>query len=245
MLLTANARRFISPSQRLIDLHVRAGYRRDRFDLVPYGLDEEVQAPKHPEIRAIIGSAAEHNTVVFAGGGMRTKGVGVLIKALPAMIREVPRLRVVVVGGGEPAFLNQLRAYAPVVRVLNYVPFGEMRMLFGSAQLAVSPSTWQDNSPVVIYENQQMGTPTVGTNAGGIPELIRDGETGYLFDMGNADALAQKVAAHFAKPPETRRRMRIQCAADAREKRSLPRHINAILGVYARAMGAGVRVKAT
>jgi glycosyltransferase involved in cell wall biosynthesis len=238
MLGTANARRFISPSQRLIDIHVQAGYRRARFDLVPYGLDEEIQSPKNAAIRAIIASAAEHNTVVFAGGGMRTKGVGVLLKALPAMIREVPRLRVVVVGGGEPVFLNQLRAYAPVVQVLHYVPFGEMRMLFASAQLSVSPSIWQDNSPVVIYENQQMGTPTVGTNAGGIPELIRDGETGYLFEMGDADGLAARVIGHFARPPESRRRMRFECAADAREKRSLAQHVKAVSAVYARAISA-------
>lgn len=237
MALTSNARRFISPSQRLIDIHVRAGYRPHRFALVPYGLDEEIQAPKNADIRAIIASASEFNTVVFAGGGTRTKGVEVLLKALPAMIRDVPRLRVVVVGGGEPAFLNQLRAFAPSVRVLNYVPFGEMRMLFGSAQLTLSPSTWHDNSPVVIYENQQMGTPVVGAAVGGIPELLCEGETGYLFPAGDAEALAGKVIAHFARPPEARRRMRLQCAAAARGQRSLARHIETTRLVYVRALG--------
>jgi len=236
-LLSANARRFISPSQALIDIHVGAGYRRDRFDLVPYGLDEEIQAPTHPDVRAIIASASEFNTVVFAGGGMRFKGVAVLLDALPAMLREVPRLRVVVVGGGEPAFLAKLRAFAPAVRVLNYVPFGEMRMLFGSAQLAVSPSIWHDNSPVVIYECQQMGTPTVGANAGGIPELVRENETGYLFELGDAEGLAKKVIGHFARPPDARRRMRLKCAAAAREKRSLSQHVTAIKAIYNVAMG--------
>ncbi len=237
-LLSANARRFVSPSQALIDIHVRLGYRRDRFDLVPYGLGEEIQAPTNPDVRAIIESAAEYNTVVFAGGGMRFKGVGVLLNALPALIQKVPRLRVVVVGGGEPAFLEKLRAFAPAVRVLNYVPFVEMRMLFGSAQLAISPSTWHDNSPVVIYECQQMGTPTVGANVGGIPELVREGETGYLFELGDAEGLAEKVIGHFARPPEARRRMRLKCAADAREKRSLSQHVKAVKAVYNAAMGS-------
>ena len=232
--LTANARMFISPSQRLIDIHVASGYRRERFTNVPAGLDEEIHAPTHPEVRDIIATAPEHNTLVFAGGGTRTKGVEVLLRALPILIRDVPRLRVVVVGGGESIFLDRLRAFAPAVRVLNYIPFGEMRMLFASAQLSLSPSTWQDNSPVVIYENQQMGTPVVGADIGGIPELIREGETGYLFPAGDADALAQKVIGHFARPPEDRRRMRLQCAADAREMRSLARHIESVKAIYGR-----------
>lgn len=235
--LTANARRFISPSQRLINIHIRTGYRPQRFALVPYGLDEEIQTPRNSGIRNIISTASEFNTVVFAGGGTRTKGVEVLLKALPAMIERVPRLRVVVVGGGEPAFLNQLRAFAPTVRVLSYVPFGEMRMLFGSAQLTLSPSTWHDNSPVVIYENQQMGTPVVGANVGGIPELLREGDTGYLFPAGDADALAEKVICHFSLPPAARRRMRLQCVADARGKRSLALHIQATRAVYAGVLG--------
>lgn len=240
---TASARLFISPSQRLIDIHVAAGYSRERFVKVPAGLDEEVHAPTHPEVRDIIATAMEFNTLVFAGGGTRTKGVQVLLKALPTLIQSVPRLRVVVVGGGESVFLSQLRAFAPTVRVLNYIPFGEMRMLFASAELSLSPSIWQDNSPVVIYENQQMGTPSVGADIGGIPELIREGETGYLFPVGDANALAQKVIGHFARSPEARRRMRLQCAADARETRSLSQHIDAIRVVYARALG-GERLRA-
>lgn len=235
----AHVRRFISPSRRLIDIHAALGYARDRFSLVPYGLDDEVRAPAGEAVRRVIATAAAFQNVMYAGGGIRTKGIEVLLRALPLLKRRLPRLRLIVVGGGEPHFLDALRAHAPSVVVMDRVPFGDMRALFGSADLTVVPSTWHDNSPVVIYENLQVGTPVAGADAGGIPELIRDGETGYVFPVGDAAGLAEKVLTHFARPAAERRAMRARCARDAREHRTLPQHVAAVQGVYAQALADG------
>lgn len=58
------------------------------------------------------------------------------------------------------------------------------------ARATVIPSEWYENCPMSVIESKALGTPVIGANIGGIPELIRDGEDGLLFDAGNEDALA-------------------------------------------------------
>jgi glycosyltransferase involved in cell wall biosynthesis len=231
--LTANVKAFISPSQGLIDQHVRAGYAPGSFRLVPYGvIDERLTEPEHPMVLEVIDSAHAYRTLVFAGGGVEIKGAAVLIEAIPMMLRHVERLRIVVAGTGEERFLAQFRQYEPAVRFVGRVTFKEMRKLFAVADLTVVPSVWYENSPVVIYENFQVGTPVVGSAFGGIPELICEGKTGYLFPVGDAAELAEKVILHFARPSRERRRMRQQCIKQARSRLTMENHVMAVLQVY-------------
>ena len=230
--LTKNVATFIAPSQALIERHVEAGYSRARFRLVPYGFEEAaVPPPTHPAVAKILRSAAQQHTVVFAGGGVEIKGARVVLAALPTLLAQDERLRVVIVGG-ESELLTHFRQLGPRVQVLGRIPFQDMRALFAAADLSLVPSVWHENSPVVIYENSQVGTPVVGSAFGGIPELIDEGETGYLFPTGNATALAAQVAAHFARSPGERRRMRQRCVEVARTRLSLDRHLDALERIY-------------
>lgn len=236
--LTSNVARFISPSQALIDRHVEAGYARQRFRLVRLGFEERVpEEPNHPGIRSITYTAPQHRTIVFAGGGVEIKGAVVLLQAIPLLVGHVDCIRIVVAGGGEDGLLAQFRQFAPAVQVLGRVPFTEMRALFAAADLTILPSVWHENSPVVIYENLQAGTPIVGSAIGGIPELIDEGETGYLFPNGDASALAAKVIHHLNRPAYERRRMRQNCVMKARTHLTLENHLDGVLQVYQEVLG--------
>jgi len=236
--LTSNVKMFISPSQAVIDRHVEAGYMRQRFRLIRLGFEEgALEEPHHSGVRAVIGAAHRYRTVVFAGGGVEVKGANVLIQAIPMILRYVERLRIVVAGGGEKRLLAQFCQYAPAVRVLGWVPFGEIRTLFAAADLTLIPSVLHENSPVVIFESFQVGTPIVGSAFGGIPELIRDGETGYLFPVGDAAALAERVILHFARPAYERRDMRQRCVEEVRSHLTLERHLEGVLRVYQEVLG--------
>ena len=57
----------------------------------------------------------------------------------------------------------------------------------------VLPSEVYENCPFTVMESQMYGTPVLGANIGGIPELIRVGETGELFESGNATELKEKI----------------------------------------------------
>ncbi len=238
MRLTGAVARFISPSQALIERHVEAGYDRARFRRVPYGLDAPSLAPAaHLGIQRVIADAARRPTVVFAGGGVEIKGAAVVLAAIPQLLAATPDLQLAVAGGGEQALLQGYVPYVPDVHVLGSVPFMDMRALYAAADLTLVASTCHENSPVVIYENYQMGTPVVGSAIGGIPELIDEGRTGYLFAPGDAAGLAAKVAQHFRRPAWERRQMRQACVQKARGDLTLPHHLDGLQAVYAEVLG--------
>jgi glycosyltransferase involved in cell wall biosynthesis len=236
--LTSNVEVFISPSQAVIDRHVEAGYDARRFRLVRLGFEPDV--PKelsHSGLRTVTDTAHRHHTVAFVGGGVLVKGTRVLLDAIPMMLRHVERLRIMVAGGGEKMFLDRFRQYAPAVQVLGWVPFKEIRALFAAADLSVIPSVWHENSPVVIFENFQVGTPVVGSAFGGIPEFIHEGETGYLFPRGDAAALAEKIILHFARPAHKGRHMRQRCVQEIQTRLTLEKHLEGTLQVYREVLG--------
>lgn len=231
--LTSNTRVFVSPSQALIARHVEAGYAPDRFRLVRFGLEASLaEARSYPRFEQIVTTDSKHRTVVFAGGGVRIKGANVLLQALPGLLRCDKHLQVIVAGGGEKCILTQFHQYAPAVRVLGMVPFADMRILFALADLTLVPSVWHENSPIVIYESLHAGTPVVGSRLGGIPELIKDNETGYLCEVGDPAALAEAIAHHFSRSALERRLMRRRCVEAARTQLTLESHIQGIMKVY-------------
>jgi glycosyltransferase involved in cell wall biosynthesis len=61
------------------------------------------------------------------------------------------------------------------------------------AAFMVVPSEWYENYPMSVLESLACGTPVIGARIGGIPEIVRDGETGLLFESGNAEELADKI----------------------------------------------------
>jgi glycosyltransferase involved in cell wall biosynthesis len=237
--LVRNVRLFVSPSQKLADLHVAAGYDRDRFRVVPNAIEPaSFEPPSDPRVRAVIRERGLHRTLLFAGALVEIKGVPTLIEAVPLLARYVDRFRLIVAGEGEEQLAEALRQVGQSsVKLLGRVPFQEMRALYAAADLTVLPSTCYENSPMVIYESLLAGTPVLGSDIGGIPELIEDGVTGYTFPPGDAVALTAEVVQHLSRSALERRRMRRRCAEQARAELTLDRHLDRLQRVYAEAMG--------
>ena len=232
-----NVRFFTPPSRKLIDLHVAAGYDRARFRLLPYGIGHSLaRPPADPRVTRIVRERGLFRRVLFAGAVVETKGVQTLIEALPLLTRYLDRFRLLIAGAGDERFMTALRRFQPTVEMLGRLPFREMRALYAAAELTVAPSTWYDNSPMVIYESLLTGTPVLGSAIGGIPELIREGETGYLVPPGEAVALAEAIIRHFALSAYERRTMRRRCIAYAGTHLTLDRHIDRLLRIYHEAL---------
>ena len=232
--LTRSVARFIAPSQALIDLHLAAGYAASRLRLVPNALAEPPMIPpSHAGVQQAIAQAQGRPTLVFGGGGVAIKGADLLLRAIPDLLVALPDLQLIIAGGGKPSYYEQYARFAPRVVGLGMVPFNDMRALFAAADLTLLPSIWQENSPMTIYENYQVGTPVLASNIGGSPELIDEGATGYLFTPNVADELVAKVAQHFARPAHERRRMRQACLVKARTQLTLAHHLDLLQQVYA------------
>jgi glycosyltransferase involved in cell wall biosynthesis len=64
----------------------------------------------------------------------------------------------------------------------------------------VLPSEWYENAPVSVLEAYALGKPVLGARIGGIPELIRDHETGICFESGNIQSLVEALQSSGAAP---------------------------------------------
>ena len=116
----------------------------------------------------------------------RDKGTLTLLE----VAKRMPNVRFLFAGYGA--------AEAEIAKVSNaeYVGFKtgeELKELISKALCSVYPSEWYENCPFSVIESQMYGTPVIGSRMGGIPELIREGETGLMFEAGNADDLEKKL----------------------------------------------------
>lgn len=129
---------------------------------------------------------------VYVGRLVDVKGIRTLFEAM----RSVRQARLFIVGEGEMG--EELRQFAQQhdlshIRFLGHLPTHELVPIVQRAAFMVVPSEWYENYPMSVLEALACGTPVIGSRIGGIPELVRDGQTGLLFEPGNAAELAAKI----------------------------------------------------
>ena len=73
------------------------------------------------------------------------------------------------------------------VKLLGFKSGKELTDIVGNARAVILPSEWYENCPFSVMESQMYGTPVIGADIGGIPELIQEGKTGELFESGNVE----------------------------------------------------------
>ena len=82
------------------------------------------------------------------------------------------------------------------IKNIEFVGFktgNELKTLISEALFSIYPSECYDNCPMSVLESQTYGTPVIGANIGGIPELIDNNTDGLLFEPGNVDDMVEKI----------------------------------------------------
>lgn len=118
------------------------------------------------------------------------------------------------------------------VSLLGYKPAEALIPEIRSSMFIVCPSVWYENQPYSVLEAFGQGKPVLGSRIGGIPELVRDGETGLTFEPGNARDLAAK-AALLAQSPERLREMGGKARRLVETEFAPEDHYRRLIGVYA------------
>ena len=138
-------------------------------------------------------STVKGSYFLFYGRLSPEKGVLTLIETWK---RIRPDVKLKIIGGG--VMSEQITEEIRVNRLTNieYLGFKKGDELFGyirDASFVLVPSEWYENNPLTIVEAYSSGKPVIGSNIGGIPELIIEGKTGFLFKMGDSDELEEKI----------------------------------------------------
>lgn len=125
--------------------------------------------------------------VLYFGRFSEEKGIGTLIQ----VCKELSDIKFVFAGTGP---LEETVNGIPNIENVGFKKGADLEKLIREARFSIYPSEWYENCPFSVMESQMYGTPVLGADIGGIPELIQNNKTGELFESGNADELkAQTV----------------------------------------------------
>jgi glycosyltransferase involved in cell wall biosynthesis len=116
--------------------------------------------------------------ILFVGRLDAQKGIDVLITAM----RQLDNRGFAVVVGASVADQQVLTSTPANMKVLGWLPRGQINQLYAAADVLVMPSRWE-GLPIVALEAMRAGLPVVATRVGGIPEAVVDGITGWLVDV--------------------------------------------------------------
>jgi len=163
----------------------------------------------------------------YLGRVEAAKGVEVLLETLAA-IPEGWELWVA--GRGNQRYEEQLKKRFMSERV-KFLGFVQPKDLFVNIDVLVVPSLWNDPLPTVIFEAYAHGIPVIGSSRGGIPELIEDGKTGFLF-WHEVPGSLENAIERFLRDPELASSMRSNALAKALHY-STNRLVDEYIGLYA------------
>lgn len=182
-----------------------------RLRVIPNAIRER-EAPEEGSdrgaVRAALGVHEDEFLWVAVGRIDPAKDYATLLRAFARHRREHPRARLRIAGAGTPdAVLTGLLSSLDLTECVRFLGHrGDVRDLLEAADAFVMSSRLE-GFPNALMEALAAGLPAVGTDAGGIPELIEDGVSGFVVPAGNADDLAGAMGRLAALPGERRRRM--------------------------------------
>ncbi len=203
---------FIAPSAAVARGVVSVlGAPADRVRVIHHGIAippaGQVNGATRAAARAEFGLGPERIVIVYAGRLTAEKGVLDLWEAFGTVIAAEPRAFLLVLGSG-PLAGELARRRAAVGWAADVALAGhrlDLTSVLGAGDILVLPSH-HEAFGLALLEAMAWSLPTVGTRAGGIPEVIGEGETGLLVPIGSPPDLARQILA-LARDPDRRASM--------------------------------------
>jgi glycosyltransferase involved in cell wall biosynthesis len=171
---------FIVPSRFYMEKFVAWGWDPKRFVHIPNFVDSVVLQPDFSPGKYFL----------FFGRLSQEKGVATLVKAA-----ALAGVHLCIAGTGpQEAELRRLAGESGAkVSFLGYLSGEKLHEAMRAARATILPSEWYENGPISILESYACGKPVIGAAIGGIPEFIRERETGLTFESGSVEGLAEAL----------------------------------------------------
>lgn len=189
---------------------------RIRIEVVVNGIDENIAE----------GEIEDQGYFVFFGRLSHEKGVPTLLKAHQKMRNTIP---LKIVGTGE--MYDQLVMQYPNAEFYGFQSGAALETLIKKARAVVVPSECNENCSMSILEAMAYGKPVIGSQIGGIPEQIRDGVDGLLFEACDIDKLTEKLD-YFADNPYLAQEMGRNARQRLIDKYTLTEHKERLINLY-------------
>jgi glycosyltransferase involved in cell wall biosynthesis len=212
------------PEERTVTVH--EGIDLERVEAAPPAkLHEELWLPHHAPVVGNVAALVPH------------KGQRYLIEAAALVVRQVPDARFVIAGDGElrQALERQIKEHHLEKHVLLVGFRPDVLSVHKAFDIFVMSSV-TEGLGTSLLDAMACGKPVVATSAGGIPEVVADGETGLLVPPRDHPALSEAIVRLLTDAP-LRERLGAAGLERVRERFSAERMVRETLGVYARVRG--------
>ncbi len=196
----------VLPVARQIQRSLEAGgVRPERLSTLHSGIDigDVPDDQDGSEIRRRFGIPGSAPLLGTVANLFPRKGYDVMLRALPAILNAVPDIHYLIVGGGDASYEKSLRSLVGNLGLDHRVHFaGFQESIYpylAAMDLYVQPAH-MEGLPIAVLEAMAMRKPVVATFVGGLPEVVEDGQTGYLVGPGDPGALAQASLKLLSEP---------------------------------------------
>ena len=210
---------FICPSQFMADKMVQGGFSKSKMQTLCNFIDVEKCRYSHTDLSDSTVSVLlpkKEDYYCFIGRLSHEKGAKTLIEAA----NQLP-YKLVIIGGGP--LMDELKAVAHTnIEFVGFKQWDDIKQLVGKARFSVIPSEWYENNPLSVIEAQCLGTPVLGANIGGIPEL-----TDYIFSSGNIADLKTKIEKMWNSELDYQ-----QIASDAQHRYDAETYYDKLINIY-------------
>jgi glycosyltransferase involved in cell wall biosynthesis len=182
---------FIAPNEFTRQKFVEGGFPADRIAVKPHFVLSDFSPGEQPGDYAL-----------YAGRLVAHKGFRTLLDAWRLLSPAIP---LKIIGNGPLAYL--LNEDVPAgVEYCGVIEHREMTRWMRDARLFLFTSEWYEPFGYTIVESFASGRPVIGARIGNIPEMVRDGSSGWLYEPANAEDLARTIRMAWADPVELQRR---------------------------------------
>lgn len=179
-----------------------------------------------PDLDKIAKSNTKGDYILYYGRLSKEKGIPTLIQAV-----EKCKISLKVIGTG--ALYNSSNEFqSEFVTFLGYKTGNELWDLVKNASFVIVPSEWYENNPMTILEAYSLGKPVIGAQIGGIPEILIDGETGFLFKSGDIESLKETILKSQQITNDEYLRMSNNTRSFAEDHFCPEKHYNKLISIY-------------
>lgn len=218
--LEASTDVFICPSQFMADKMVQGGFSKSKMQTLCNFIDVEkckfssTDGTDYTDDVELLPEKEDY--YCFIGRLSHEKGAKTLIEAA----NQLP-YKLVIIGGGP--LMDELKSVAHTnIEFVGFKQWDDIKQLVGKARFSVIPSEWYENNPLSVIEAQCLGTPVLGANIGGIPEL-----TDYTFSSGNIADLKTKIEKMWNSEFDYQ-----QIASDAQYRYDAETYYDKLINIY-------------
>ena len=194
--LVNNSIKTITNSSATRNSCIESGLNEDKLKVIPFGVDTNFFKPIHTPI------SKDTFRILSVGYFIERKGFEYLIRAIKEVKKKHANVKLRIIGSGPLEYdlrnlVSELKLMDEVDLVAN-VSDDELLYSYNSSDLFILPSIRdaQGNTEglgVVLLEAMACQLPVIGSNVGGIPDIITDGETGFLVNEKDVNGLSMKI----------------------------------------------------